>query len=263
MDEEVVALWKRAAATYEAEIPYFRLMGERIVAHADLRPGETVLDVACGKGAALVPAARAVGDKGRVLGVDIVEDMVHAARRAIESAGLANATARVMDGEALDLSGASFDVVIMAFGLGFMRPELAVPEAARVLRRPGRFVTSVPAGGGEEWAFFGELCQEYGLVPRHLPGGSSIPSPDEVAKMFGSAGFTLQPPIQDSVSVTFESEASWWRWVWSHGQRGFLEQLGDDRVDEFKDAAFRALRSFATPSGIPLEQQFLVLKATI
>jgi len=179
VDEEVVALWKRAAATYETEVPYFALMGERIAAHAELRPGETVLDVACGKGATIVPAARAVGDKGRVLGVDIVEDMVEGARRAIAAAGLANASAKVMDGEALDLADASFDVVLMAFGLGFVRPERVLPEVARVLRRPGRFLTAVPAGGGEDWAFFGELCEKYGLVNRALVGGQSVPAPEE------------------------------------------------------------------------------------
>jgi O-methyltransferase / aklanonic acid methyltransferase len=262
MDEEVVGLWRRAASTYETEIPYFELMGERIVDHAELRPGEAVLDVACGKGATLVPAARAVGDTGQVLGVDIVEDMVEATHRAIADAGLSNAEARVMDGEALDLPNASFDVVVMAFGLGFLRPERALPEVARVLRRPGRFVTSVPAGGGSDWAFFGELCEEYGLVPKGQPGGSRIPSPQEVAEMFGTAGLALQPPVFDAVTVTFPDEEAWWRWVWSHGQRGFLEQLADDQVDEFKAAAFVALQAFAKAEGLPLEQQFLVLKAT-
>jgi SAM-dependent methyltransferase len=244
VDDEVVALWERAAATYEIEIPYFRLMGERV-------------------GATLVPAARAVGDGGRVLGVDIVPQMVEAADRVIAEAGLSNAEAKVMDGEALDLPDGSFDAVIMAFGLGFMRPERALREVARVLRRPGRLVTSLPAGGGDNWAFFGELCEQYGLVPRGQPSGSRIPSPEEVAAMFGAAGFELQPPIFDSVTVTFPDEESWWRWAWSHGQRGFLEQLADDRVDQFKAAAFARLRSFATPDGIPLEQQFLVLKATV
>jgi SAM-dependent methyltransferase len=222
-----------------------------------------VLDVACGKGATLVPAARAVGDTGRVLGVDIVDQMVQEARRAVADAGLSNSDARVMDAEALDLPDQSFDVVLMAFGLGFLRPELAFSEAARVLRRPGRFVTSVPAGGGADWAFFGDLCEEYELVPRGLPGGSRVPSPDEVQAMFAAAGFALEPPAQESVTVRFPDEESWWRWAWSHGQRGFLEQLGDKRVDAFKAAAFARLRSFATPDGIPLEQQFLVLKATV
>jgi 2-polyprenyl-3-methyl-5-hydroxy-6-metoxy-1,4-benzoquinol methylase len=64
MDEAVVAFWTRAAEAYETEVPYFGPMGERIVAHAGLRPGQSVLDVACGKGATLLPAARAVGDGG-------------------------------------------------------------------------------------------------------------------------------------------------------------------------------------------------------
>jgi SAM-dependent methyltransferase len=260
---EVVALWERAAATYEVEIPYFRLMGERVVVHAALRPGELVLDVACGKGATLVPAAQAVGDTGRALGVDIVDEMVQGARRAVADAGLSNAQASVMDGEALERPDASFDVVIMAFGLGFMRPEAVLSEAARVLRRPGRLVTSVPAGGGADWAFFGELCEEYGLVHRGLPGGSRIPSPDEVAAMFAAAGFALGPPAQESVTVRFPDDESWWRWAWSHGQRGFLEQLDEKDVDAFKASAFARLRSFATPDGIPLEQQFLVLMATV
>jgi SAM-dependent methyltransferase len=263
MDDEVVALWERAAETYETEVPYFRQMGERIVAHAGLRSGESVLDIACGKGATLVPAARAVGPTGRVVGVDIVDAMVQAARDNVAAEGLANVEVMVMDGEALTLEPGSFDAVVIAFGLGFMRPAAVLPEVAQMLRRPGRLVTSVPAGGGAEWEFFGELCQKYELVPRAQPGGSRLPEPQEVAAMFGTVGFALQPPAQESVSVTFPDEEAWWRWVWSHGQRGFLEQLGDDRVDAFKADAFAALRSFATPEGIPLEQQFLVLTATI
>lgn len=238
-------------------------MGERIVARATLRPGEAVLDVACGKGAALLPAARAVGDSGRVLGIDVVATMVKAASEAVVRAGLSNVDVVVMDGEALELPTASFDVVISAFGLGFLRPELALPEFVRVLRRPGRLVTSVPAGGGPDWAFFGDLCERYGLRPRGQPGGSSAPSPEEAVALFATAGLALQPPVVESVSVTFPDEEAWWRWAWSHGQRGFLEQLGDDRIEAFKTEAFAALRSFATPAGIPLEQRFLVLTATV
>jgi O-methyltransferase/aklanonic acid methyltransferase len=198
-----------------------------------------------------------------VLGVDIVEAMVRAAGEAAAEAGLSNVEVRVMDGEALDLPPDSFDVVIMAFGLGFMRAEAVLPEIARVLRRPGRLVTSVPSGGGPDWDFFGALCERYALVPRALPGGSRMPSPEEAMAMFAAAGFALQPPVAGSVSVTFTDEESWWRWAWSHGQRGFLEQLGDDRIDAFKAEAFAALRSFAGPDGVPLEQQFLILTATV
>ena len=112
MDDTVVALWERAAATYETEVPYFTLMGERVVAHAALAPGEEVLDVACGKGAALLPAAVAVGAAGHVIGIDIVPAMVDAARTAARAAGLDNVEVAVMDGEELEFEPAGFDVVI-------------------------------------------------------------------------------------------------------------------------------------------------------
>jgi SAM-dependent methyltransferase len=261
MDEAVAAFWARAAGTYETEVPYFGLMGERIVARAGLRAGQEVLDVACGKGATLIPAARAVGDRGRVVGVDIVPEMVDAARAAAAGAGLANVAVQVGDGEALDIDSASVDVVVCGFGLGFLRPERALPEMRRVLRDGGRLVTSVPMGGGRDWDFFGELCKRYGLVSEAHVGGAAMPPFDEMAELAASAGLFLDPPMAESVSVLFPDEESWWRWSWSHGQRAFLERLDDSQVDAFKEQAFAALRSFRTSDGIPLEQQFLVLTA--
>jgi SAM-dependent methyltransferase len=261
VDEKVVALWERAAATYETEVPYFTLMGARVVAHAALVTGQEVLDVACGKGATLVPAAAAVGAAGRVVGIDIVPEMVEGARAAAEAAGLDNVEVVVMDGEALEFEPSRFDVVICAFGLGFLRPERALPEMRRVLRDGGRFVTSVPTGGGPNWNFFGELCERYGLVSTAHPGGAQVPQLDEVAQRFSSVGFRVDPPVHDVVTVRFADEESWWRWAWSHGQRALLERLDDADAPAFKKEAFAAMRSFAASDGIPLEQQFLVLTA--
>jgi len=261
MDDAVAAFWARAAETYETEVPYFRPMGERIVARAGLEPGQVVLDLACGKGATLVPAARSVGDRGRVVGIDIVPEMVTAARAAAADAGLHNVTVAVGDGEALDFDPASFDVVICAFGLGFLRPEIALAEMRRVLRAGGHMVTSVPMGGGPNWAFFGELCARYGLVSEAHVGGTSMPPFDEMAKLAAARGLFFDPPVVESVPVRFPDEESWWRWAWSHGQRAFLERLDATQVDAFKEEAFAALRTFRTADGILLEQQFLVLNA--
>jgi len=261
MDHDVVGLWTRAAETYETEVPYFRLMGERIVELAALQPGESVLDVACGKGATLLPAARAVGPSGQVTGIDIVPAMVEAARSAAVAAGITNVRVEVMDGETLEFAENSFDAAICAFGLGFMRPDVALVEIARVLRHPGRLIASAPAGGGPDWAFFGELCARYGLESSAHPGGTNLPAPADMPRMFASVGFTLDPPVFDSVTVLFPDAEAWWRWVWSHGQRAFLEHLPADRVGAFREDANVALASFTTPQGIPLEQQFVVLTA--
>ena len=202
VDERVVALWERAAPTYETEVAYFTPMGERVVAHAALAPGEEVLDVGCGKGATLLPAAVAVGPGGHVVGIDIVAAMVEAARAAAAARGLHNVAVEVMDGEALHFEPSRFDVVISAFGLGFLRPERALPEMRRVLRDGGRLVASVPLGGGANWDFFGALCERYGLVSTAHPGGAQMPPLDEVARRFASMGFRVGAPEHDVVSVT-------------------------------------------------------------
>src|SRR2546426_3329594 len=48
----------------------------RLLELADLRPGEQVVDVACGTGLVTFPAARAVGPAGRVVGTDLSQEMV-------------------------------------------------------------------------------------------------------------------------------------------------------------------------------------------
>jgi O-methyltransferase/aklanonic acid methyltransferase len=110
----------------------------RLVTTAEIRPGERVLDVACGKGSSLVPAAVAAGPEGRVVGVDIVPGMVEAARLALAAAGCANGEAVVMDGGALEFPDASFDVVLCANALAFLGMQRALTEFSRVLRPGGR-----------------------------------------------------------------------------------------------------------------------------
>ena len=61
---------------------YHDHFGERLVELAGVGPGDAVLDVACGRGAVLVPAATRVGPVGRVVGVDLSPVMVRLAPRA-------------------------------------------------------------------------------------------------------------------------------------------------------------------------------------
>ena len=134
---------------------------------------------------------------------------------------------------------------------------------ARVLTRPGRVIASAPAGGGPNWEFFGELCKRYGVASVAHPGGTKMPTPDEMTSVFAQAGFALDPPVPDSVKVMFPDSETWWRWAWSHGQRGFLERLDDSQLRLFREDADRAIAGFAKPDGVPLEQRFMILTAGI
>jgi ubiquinone/menaquinone biosynthesis C-methylase UbiE len=111
------------------------------VLRAELRPGETVLDLGCGGGLDLALAARAVGPTGRAIGIDMAEPMVERARDALRQLGMSWAKARVAQAEALPLPDASVDCVL-ANGILNLSPEKStvLSEIARVLRPGGRLV---------------------------------------------------------------------------------------------------------------------------
>lgn len=137
--------WERAADAYARHWhgSLAGVHGELLALAAPAR-GEAVLDVACGAGVVSVAAARAVGSAGRVLGVDLAESMVQAARQCAQSLGLRHAGFERMDAEQLALPDASFDIALCALGLMYVPdPEVALRELHRVLRPGGRAVLAV------------------------------------------------------------------------------------------------------------------------
>jgi arsenite methyltransferase len=110
---------------------------------ADLRPGDTVLDLGSGAGADVLISAKRVGPMGRAIGIDMTDEMLELARRNAASAGLDNVEFRKGYLEQLPLEDASVDVVISNCVINLSGDKRAVlREAARVLRSGGRFAVS-------------------------------------------------------------------------------------------------------------------------
>jgi ubiquinone/menaquinone biosynthesis C-methylase UbiE len=72
-----------------------------------LPSGAHVLDACCGSGASAIPAAKAVGPGGTVVGVDLADGLLARARAKTRAAGLSNVTFQVGDMLELNLSSAS------------------------------------------------------------------------------------------------------------------------------------------------------------
>src|SRR4026207_2394101 len=104
-------VFTRSASSYE-RIRYFPIFGQWLVETAQIPKGSQVLDVACGRGAVLFPAAERVGPSGHVIGIDLADGMAHETQREIERRELNQAEARQMDAEHLTFPDASFDFVI-------------------------------------------------------------------------------------------------------------------------------------------------------
>jgi arsenite methyltransferase len=110
---------------------------------ADLHEGETVLDLGSGAGADVLISARRVGPTGRVIGIDMTDEMLDLARRNAAEAGSTNVEFVKGYIEALPLPDASVDVVISNCVINLSADKRQViREAARVLRPGGRFAVS-------------------------------------------------------------------------------------------------------------------------
>jgi arsenite methyltransferase len=110
---------------------------------AELRPGETVLDLGSGAGIDCFLAGAQVGESGRVIGVDMTPEMVERARSNAARAGCTNVEFRLGEIEALPVADASVDVIISNCVLNLSsRKDRVLSEAFRVLRPGGRLVVS-------------------------------------------------------------------------------------------------------------------------
>ena len=108
---------------------------------ADLKYGETVLDLGSGAGIDVFLAAKKVGERGWVIGVDMTEDMVSKGSLLAEQHGFNNVEFRLGDIEHLPVDSATVDVVISNCVINLTLDKLAsFKEVHRVLKPGGRIL---------------------------------------------------------------------------------------------------------------------------
>lgn len=154
------------------------------VALAELREGETVVDLGSGAGLDCFLAAQRVGPTGKVIGVDMTPEMMAKARENAVKGGYANVEFRLGEIEALPIADSSVDTVISNCVLNLVPDKAkAFGEIFRVLKPGGKLAISDIV-----------LTQDLPEALRHNPSvyssciGGAIRK-DEYLRLLGQAGF--------------------------------------------------------------------------
>jgi ubiquinone/menaquinone biosynthesis C-methylase UbiE len=235
--QRIAGVFDRAAPTYEQiGVAFFDPIGAALAEHAGLRPGERVLDVGCGRGASLLPAAEAVGPSGTAVGIDLAPGMVQATATEARRRGLTQVHVQVGDAEAPDFPDASFDAVLGGLVLFFLPDTAAAVRAyARLLRPGGRLVlstfTEVTEADKEWFQRLGAALGPY-LPPSPEPAPDSPPPPEarlrtrqSLAETLTAGGFGDLRFTEMAHRSLFASPEQFWDWLWSAGMRGMLEKM--------------------------------------
>jgi ubiquinone/menaquinone biosynthesis C-methylase UbiE len=144
-----------------------RAYRDRMLRLANLKPGESVLDVGCGTGSLAIAAKQQVGPAGTVCGVDPSPEMIARAEKKARKAGSPVVFKKAF-AQSLSFPDAQFDVVLSTVMLHHLPPEarheLAV-ETYRVLK-PGGRVLVIEFGWTrpKKKSFFGFFHHHHGLV---------------------------------------------------------------------------------------------------
>ena len=267
----LAGVFDRAAATYVRIGPlFFDVLARRLVELADLEAGQSVLDVATGTGAVLLPAAERVGPEGRVVGIDLSEGMLAVAARQVQERALANVRLERMDAEHLELPAASFDRVLCGWGLFlFPEPHRALAEFHRVLR-PGGWLAATMGGLRFEAASLWVLD----VVEKHWPPRMPVPPrptlrftrPGDLVEALAGAGFSSVRVVEGVFDLVFPTEDEWWAWLNSISARAYLDLIertrGPEGLKALKAELLERIRSSRQADGIHLPTDQLTAIAT-
>ncbi len=265
--QEVEQVFEGAAATYDRAGPsLFAGWGGRLVDRLAPPPGARLLDVATGRGAVLLPAARRIGPAGEAVGVDLSAAMLAQARAAADAERLAHVTLRRMDAEHLAFPDAAFDVVTCAFSLFFMSDmAAALAEMRRVCRPGGRvgvtLFSRTPPPFDPGWPLFAQQAAAYGIAMRTPQRVAH--SPEEAAALLARGGFCDVETQMETGEAIFGDEGAWWAFQLTLGARAAILRMDSETRDRFKAEYLGKLRPWFRPDGLHLAVGVLYLLARV
>ena len=235
-------------------------LANALIDFAAVRPGQRVLDVACGTGVAARVAAQRVGHGGLVAGADINPGMLAVAR---------STPARSMPiewhegaADALPFPDGTFDLVLCQLGLQFFPDRLgALRDMRRVLAPSGQALVLVPGPAPELFVILEEALASHFTpeVAAFVQVVFSLHEPDELRRLMADVGFRRPAARAHTMTLHLPSpEEFLWQYVYSTPLGTAVADLDDHaRVAVTRDVV-TSWRSFTKQGRLILELGFSI-----
>ena len=266
--DDADAFWVREADRWDGTSGQF---GDAMIEAAELRPGQSVLDVGCGAGSTTVEAARRVAP-GTAVGIDISSEALALARKRANAAGHSKIEFIEADAQSHVFEPESFDAIVSRFGVMFFTDPIdAFANLRRALLPGGKL--SIVAWRGPLESVWTTIAVEAAIAvfgrPPDLgapdgPGPFAFADGDRFSTVVTEAGFkdlslvSLTRPmimgrdVEDAVRLVAETPQA----------KGLFAGQPRKKID----AAFQALREgfapFETVDGVVTSGKAWLLTAS-
>jgi SAM-dependent methyltransferase len=249
----------------------FAPVTQSLAEDAQISGRQTVLDIATGQGEPALSVAALVGPEGKVFGIDLIPEMVAAARREASRLGLENVRFDVASADQLPFAPDTFDAALNRFGVMFFpSPMDAVRDMLRVLKPGGKLALAV-------WHFADRNpfhCSLSRVVDRFIDPPPVAPdAPDafrfatrgKLVEICGQAGVVapVERVLQFKIDAPVPAEDFWaLRLEMSEKLREKIARLPADQMAEVHRLAVESLSEYSTDHGLSFPAEVLIVSGT-
>lgn len=258
----VARLFEELAPVYDSSgVEFFGPMARRLVQLLAPRPGERALDIGCGRGAASLPMAEAVGPDGAVTAADLVPAMVQAVSDDALRLGVRNLSTIVMDAAAPAVPRETYDLVAAAAVLFLLPdPREALSRWLRLLKPGGRIGVTTFGEQDPTWAAVDTLFAPYrpagSLGPRSTGEQGPFAGADDVNGLLVECGAVDVRTRTEPVRLSMADAEQWRAFTMTTGQRLAWGRVPADERDQlFRRARFLLESARDADGRIVLTQQ--------
>jgi cyclopropane fatty-acyl-phospholipid synthase-like methyltransferase len=198
--QEVADFYDRRSQTYDDNESLIQIC-HRLLEYAQVEVGQTILDIGTGTGHLAIALAQIVGDKGRVIGIDISPRMLEQARIKVDELRFKNMELQLADAEALDYPINTFDRILCANTFPWLEDKEATLRLWHQFLKPGGQISiHTPA----DTAYIGAVILRR-VFAKHgisLEASNRLGSVEQCQNLFANAGF-------ESIEIETEQRGSY------------------------------------------------------